>query len=178
MVCWVLSPSCQWMSLACVCGVVLSPSCQQLPWCAWCFHRAAIAGHPSIHLSFCISIHLSIHLSCVYIYIYIHYIYIYIYMYMAYDTNVYIHTCIHIAHVTAYTYAVICVAMSLCTHSATASPAPPLRHRLSVAVAAFFQAAMAGDTLTESAGHGSSVKAPSTPWPDLHPCFKNFQAAR
>ena len=27
-------------------------------------------------------------------------------MYMAYDTNVYIHTCIHIAHVTAYTYAV------------------------------------------------------------------------
>ena len=50
-------------------------------------------------------------------------------MYMAYDTNVYIHTCIHIAHVTAYTYAVICVAMSLCTHSATASPAPPLRHR-------------------------------------------------
>ena len=93
-------------------------------------------------------------------------------MYMAYDTNVYIHTCIHIAHVTAYTYAVICVAMSLCTHSATASPAPPLRHRLSVAVAAFFQAAMAGDTLTESAGDGSSVKAPSTPWPDLHPCFK------
>ena len=59
-------------------------------------------------------------------------------MYMAYGTNVYIHTCIHIAHVTAYTYAVICVAMSLCTHSATASPAPPLRHRLSVAVAAFF----------------------------------------
>ena len=70
-------------------------------------------------------------------------------MYMAYDTNVYIHTCIHIAHVTAYTYAVICVAMSLCTHSATASPAPPLRHRLSVAVAAFFQAAMAGDTLRD-----------------------------
>ena len=99
-------------------------------------------------------------------------------MYMAYDTNVYIHTCIHIAHVTAYTYAVICVAMSLCTHSATASPAPPLRHRLSVAVAAFFQAAMAGDTLTDAAGHGSSVKAPSTPWPDLHPCFKIFQAAR
>ena len=56
-------------------------------------------------------------------------------MYMAYDTNVYIHTCIHIAHVTAYTYAVICVAMSLCTHS--------------VAVAAFFQAAMAGDTLRD-----------------------------
>ena len=78
-------------------------------------------------------------------------------MYMAYDTNVYIHTCIHIAHVTAYTYAVICVAMSLCTHSATASPAPPLRHRLSVAAAT---------------GDGSSVKAPSTPWPDLHPCFK------
>ena len=70
-------------------------------------------------------------------------------MYMAYDTNVYIHTSIHIAHVTAYTYAVICVAMSLCTHSATASPAPPLRHRLSVAVAAFFQAAMAGDTLRD-----------------------------
>ena len=40
-VCLVRSPSCQWMSLACVCGVVLSPSCQQLPWCAWCFHRAA-----------------------------------------------------------------------------------------------------------------------------------------
>ena len=99
-------------------------------------------------------------------------------MYMAYDTNVYIHTCIHIAHVTAYTYAVICVAMSLCTHSATASPAPPLRHRLSVAVAAFFQAAMAGNTLTDAAGHGSSVKAPSTPWPDLHPCFNIFQAAQ
>merc|ERR1711923_473530 len=96
-------------------------------------------------------------------------------MYMAYNTNVYIHTCIHIAHVTAYTYAAICVAMRLCTHSATASPAPPLRHRLSVAVAAFFQAAMAGDTLTESAGHGSSVKAPNTPWPDLHPCFKFFR---
>ena len=29
MVCLVLSPSCQWMSLACVCGVVLSPSCQR-----------------------------------------------------------------------------------------------------------------------------------------------------
>ena len=124
-----------------------------------------------IYRSAYLSIYLSIYPVCIYIY----YIYIYVYgiRHQCLHTHVHTHSacnCIHLrrhlrSHEPMHTF----------RHrfSGAASPAPPLRCCCSL-----FQAAMAGDTLTESAGHGSSVKAPSTPWPDLHPCFKNVQAAR